>query len=178
VCRRFSSMGMIQALDYQVPKPNAAQRAMWHVSAAPPGAWLFSRVLHRIDKVLLRVTDGRFSVPEVLAGIPIITLITTGARTGQRRETPLLGVPVGDDLAVIGTQFGQPGTPNWYYNLRAQPVIEIAYRGKVVPARAREVEGEEWVTIWAEARQIYAGYEVYARRIRDRPIHIMVLDER
>jgi deazaflavin-dependent oxidoreductase (nitroreductase family) len=171
-------MGMIQALDYQVPKPNPAQRAMWHVSASPPGAWLFARLLPRIDAVLLRVTDGRFSVPEVLAGIPIVTIITTGARTGKRRETPLLGVPVGDDLAVIGTHFGQPGTPSWYYNLRAQPVLEIVYRGKVLPARAREVEGGEWARIWAQARQIYAGYEAYARRIRDRPIHIMVLDER
>jgi deazaflavin-dependent oxidoreductase (nitroreductase family) len=90
----------------------------------------------------------------------------------------LLGVPVGDDLALIGTQFGQPGTPGWYYNLRAQPQLEVAYRGKVIPARAREVEGDEWAASWAAARQVYAGYEAYRRRIRDRPIHIMVLDPR
>jgi deazaflavin-dependent oxidoreductase (nitroreductase family) len=171
-------MGMIQALDYQVPQPNVAQRAMWHVSASPPGAWLFAKFLHRIDGLLLRVSGGRFSVPEILAGIPIVTIITTGARTGQRRETPLLGVPVGDDVVVIGTHFGQPGTPGWYYNLRAHPELEVAYRDKVVPARAREVEGDEWAACWAEARQVYAGYEAYSRRIRDRPIHIMVLAPR
>jgi deazaflavin-dependent oxidoreductase (nitroreductase family) len=170
-------MGLVQALGYQIPQPNAAQRAMWHVSASPPGAWLFSKILHRVDKPLLRRTHGRLAVPEILAGIPVITIITTGARTGQRRETPLLGVPVGDDLAVVGTHFGQPGTPAWYYNLRAKPVFEIAYRGRVVPARAREAGGEEWSTIWARARSVYAGYEAYARRIQDRPIHIMVLDE-
>ena len=27
----------------------------------------------------------------------------------------------------------------------------------------------------AQGRKIYAGYEAYARRIHDRPIHIMVL---
>ena len=169
-------MGMIQALDYQVPQPNAAQRAMWHVSASPSGAWLLAKVLHRIDRLVLRASGGRFSGPEVLTGIPIVTIITTGARTGQRRETPLLGVPVGDDLAVIGTHFGQPGTPGWYYNLRAHPELEVAYRGKVIPARAREVEDDEWAASWAKARQVYAGYEAYGRRIRDRPIHIMVLD--
>jgi deazaflavin-dependent oxidoreductase (nitroreductase family) len=131
-----------------------------------------------MDRVVLGRSGGRFSVPEILAGIPIVTIITTGARTGQRRETPLLGVPVEGDLAVIGTRFGQPGTPGWYYNLRAQPMVELTYRGKLVPARAREAEGEEWSTIWDRARHIYAGYEAYARRINDRRIHIMVLNER
>jgi deazaflavin-dependent oxidoreductase (nitroreductase family) len=171
-------MGMIQALDYQVPQPNVAQRAMWHVSASPPGAWLLAKVLHRIDRFVLGVSGGRFSVPGVLTGIPIVTIITTGARTGQRRETPLLGVPVRDDLVVIGTHFGQPGTPGWYYNLRAHPELEVAYRGKIIPARAREVEGDEWAVSWAEARKVYAGYEAYGRRIRDRPIHIMVIERR
>jgi deazaflavin-dependent oxidoreductase (nitroreductase family) len=171
-------MGLVQALDYRIPDPNAAQRAMWHVSASPPGAWVFAKVLHRMDGILLRRTEDRFSVSEILAGIPIVTIITTGARTGQRRETSLLGVPVEDDLAVIGTQFGQPGTPGWYYNLRAQPMMELAYRATVVPARAREAEGEEWSAIWARARQIYGGYDAYARRINDRRIHIMVLSER
>lgn len=168
-------MGMIQALEYQVPQPNAAQRAMWHVSASPPGAWLLAKVLHRVDRFVLRASGGRLSVPEVLTGIPIVTITTTGARTGQRRETPLLGVPVGDDLALIGTHFGQPGTPGWYYNLLAHPELEVAYRGKVIHARAGEVEGDEWATAWAAARQLYAGYEAYGRRIQDRPIHIMVL---
>ena len=170
-------MGIVQALGYRIPTPNVAQRAMWHVSASPPGAWLFAKTLHRIDTTLLRVTHGRFSAPEVLAGIPIVTIITIGARTGQRRENPLLGVPVGDDLAVIGTHFGQPGTPGWYYNLQAHPDIEIAYRGKAIAAKAREAEGDEWSAIWARARQMYAGYEAYARRIQDRPIHIMVLGQ-
>ena len=151
---------------------------MWHVSSSPPGAWLFAKSLHRIDKVLLRVTDGRLSAPEILAGIPVVMVRTTGARTGQRRETPLLGVPAGEDLAVIGTHFGQSGTPGWYYNLLAHPKTEVAYRGRLIPARAREAEGDEWTAIWAKARQMYAGYEAYARRIRDRPIHIMVLDQR
>jgi hypothetical protein len=36
-----------------------------------------------------------------------------------RRTTPLLGVPIGGDIAIIGTNFGQPGKPGWHYNLRA-----------------------------------------------------------
>lgn len=130
---------------------------------------------HHIDRFLLRLSRGQVTLPRIAAGIPVITIVTTGARTGQRRTTPLLGVPIGDDLAIIGTRFGQRGTPGWYYNIRASPAVEVAYRGKSVTATAREAGGEEWQDIWERAREIYAGYEIYARRIQDRQIHIIIL---
>src|SRR5947209_1310695 len=119
-------------LGYEVPTPNRLQRAMWQVSSSRPGSWLFAKLLHHVDKLVLRLTRGRATVPRILAGIPVITLVTTGARTGKRRAMPLLGVPTGDDIAVIGTHYGQPGTPGWYFNLRARPDAQVLYRGKVV----------------------------------------------
>jgi deazaflavin-dependent oxidoreductase (nitroreductase family) len=116
-------------------------------------------------------------MPTVAAGIPVLTVITSGAKSGMPRPTPLLGIPHGDDLAIIGTHFGQPGTPGWYYNLRANPSAEVVYHNKRVSVLAREAEGEEWRAIWDRARGIYSGYESYAGRIHDRPIHIMVLSE-
>ena len=174
-CPTLPAMGLIQTLEYEVPEPNAAQRAMWQVSSSRPGAWLFAKSAHHIDRFLLRLSRGQVTLPRIAAGIPVITIVTTGARTGQRRTTPLLGVPIGDDLAIIGTRFGQRGTPGWYYNIRASPAVEVAYRGKSVTATAREAGGEEWQDIWERAREIYAGYEIYARRIQDRQIHIMIL---
>ena len=87
----------------------------------------------------------------------------------------MLGVPFAGDLAVIGTRFGQKGTPGWYYNLLADPVIQVIYQDKSTPAVAREVHGEQRQAIWQRARQIYGGYDAYARRIKDRQIHIMLL---
>ena len=43
--------------------------------------------------------------------LPVITLATTGAGTGQRREVPPVGVPSGGQLAVIGTRLGSSGRP-------------------------------------------------------------------
>ncbi|MGO8884889.1 MAG: nitroreductase/quinone reductase family protein [Streptosporangiaceae bacterium] len=168
-------MGIIQELAYEIPAPSAAQRAMWHISASAPGAWLFAKSLHHVDNFARRVSNARVTLAGITAGIPVLTITTTGARTGQRHTTPLLGVPAGDDIAVIGTRFGQPGTPGWYYSLRAHPRAEVAYRDTTVTAAAREADGEEWQAIWTQARKIYAGYEAYARRIKDRKIHIMVL---
>ncbi len=170
-------MGVVQTLGYGLPKPNPLQKAMRRVASSRPGAWLFSRSMHHIDRFLLRLTRGRIALPQVAAGIPVTTVVTTGAKSGVRRAVPLLGIPHGDDIAIIGTQFGQPGTPGWYYNLRADPVAEIVYNNERVQVVAREAEGDEWRAIWNRARDFYSGYDSYAKRIHDRPIHIMVLAE-
>jgi deazaflavin-dependent oxidoreductase (nitroreductase family) len=148
---------------------------MQQVASTRSGAWFFARTLDHVDLALLRLTRGRVTVPEILAGIPVLTVTTTGARTGQRRSAPLLGVPAGDDIAVIGTSFGQPRTPGWYHNMRADPQVEVTYRDKTVKAVAREADGEESQAIWDRARTIYLGYQAYASRIKTRPIHIMIL---
>ncbi len=85
-----------------------------------------------------RMSRGQVTLAGMAAGIPVLTITTTGARSGRRRTTPLLGVPFGGDIAIIGTNFGQPGTPGWYYNLRAQPRAEATYRDRSVAATARE----------------------------------------
>ena len=168
-------MGITQAFDYKVREPNAAQVAMQHVSSTRAGAWFFAKTLDHIDRALLRLSGGQVTLPGLLAGLPVLTVTTTGARTGQRRTAPLLGVPAGDDIAVIGTRFGQPRTPGWYHNMRANPKVEVTYRNRTVKAIAREAGDEERQAIWDQAGTIYAGYQAYASRIKNREIHIMIL---
>lgn len=168
-------MGIIQALNYQIPRPNTVQRAIWRLSSSRGGSWVFARTLHHLDKLLLRRTQGKVTLATLAAGVPVLTITTTGVRTGLRRTTPLIGVPFGGDIAVIGTRFGQSGTPGWYYNLRAEPSLEITYANRTVVATAREASESERAAIWARARKIYAGYEVYARRMGSRRIPIMIL---
>jgi hypothetical protein len=89
-------VGIIQALDYQVRKPSAAQVAMQHVAATRAGAWFFAKTLEPIDKALLRLSRDRVTLPGTMAGLPVLTVTTIGARTGQRRSAPLVGVPAAD----------------------------------------------------------------------------------
>jgi deazaflavin-dependent oxidoreductase (nitroreductase family) len=169
-------VGLIDQLGYRIPEANRLQRLVWKVSSSRPGAWLFAKTLHHIDRLVLRLSRERVTVPGVLAGLPVITLASTGARSGQQREVPLVGVPYDGQIAVIGTRFGQPRTPGWYFNLRAEPRAEVSYRGRTVPVVAREAEGDEREAVWARGCQIYAGYQAYARRLDHRQIHVMVLE--
>jgi deazaflavin-dependent oxidoreductase (nitroreductase family) len=168
-------MGLVQALDYELPIPNAIHRAIWRLSASRPGAWLFARSLPGIDKLLLRISRGTVALASAGAGIPVLSITTTGARSGLRRTTPLMGVPFGSDIALIGTNFGQAGTPGWYFNLRAEPRAEVTYQGKSVTVTAREATAEERGVILAQGSKIYAGYDAYARRITGREIPVMIL---
>jgi len=166
---------MISALNYRLPSPRKWQRALWRLSSSPAGAWVFARTLHHLDRVLLRISDGRVSAPGLLAGVPALQVAMIGAKSGRQRVVPLIGVPLGDDIALIGTRFGQPGTPAWYFNLKKNPGVVVEFRGRRVEALAREVTGELRDQAWAAAPAVYAGYAAYARRIRDREVHVMVL---
>jgi deazaflavin-dependent oxidoreductase (nitroreductase family) len=168
-------MELVQALGYTLPTPNAVQRTMRRLSSSRPGAWLFARSLPQIDKFALRVSRGQVTLTGAAGGIPVLTITTTGARSGRPRTTPLMGVPFGGDIAVIGAHFGQPGTPAWYGNLLAQPRAQVTYRNRTVSATARQAGPDERRAIVGQARKIYAGYEAYARRITGRDIPIMIL---
>lgn len=76
---------------------------------------------------------------------------------------------------MIGTRFGQRGTPAWYYNLRADPCAELRFGARTAAVVATELDGDEWQAAWDSGSRIYPGYQAYARRIRDRRVHIMLL---
>ena len=60
--------------------------------------------------------------------------------------------------------------------MRAEPRVEVGYRGRTVPVVAREAQGDERDAVWACGCQVYAGYQAYAHRIDHRPIHVLVLE--
>ncbi|HSL57198.1 MAG TPA: nitroreductase family deazaflavin-dependent oxidoreductase [Acidimicrobiales bacterium] len=169
-------MGLQEQIGYTWRRANVAQRALQRMGSTRPGSWVFARVLPPVDRVLHRRSGGRLTVPGVLAGLPVIMLTTTGARTGRPRPSPLAAVPVADDLAVIGTNFAQRTTPGWVVNLEAHPHAELRWRDRTVPVVARPAEGDERDRIWATARSIYHGFATYPDRIHGRAVRVFVLE--
>jgi len=169
-------MGTATELGYRHHKANAVQRSMQALGSSRPGAWTFARLLPPVDRVLERTTHGRWSAPGLLAGLPVIMVTTTGRRSGQRRTTPLISVPVGDDLALLGTNFGGPSTPAWVFNLEADPRATVAYEGRAIEAVARPATEEERAVVWAGSEGVYGGYAKYRTRVQDREIRIFVLE--
>ncbi len=168
---------MANAVDqFAFDRANGIQRALRLVAAGGPGAWLFSRVLHRIDRPVYRLTGGRHTFASLLSGIPVVMLTTTGARTGRPRTVPVLGLPTAEGLAVIASNFGQRRHPAWYHNLRADPEGSVVVDGRSSRFRAVEVEGDRRRRIWDEGLRVYPGWSQYERRAANRRIAVFVLE--
>jgi deazaflavin-dependent oxidoreductase (nitroreductase family) len=146
-------------------------------AASGPGSWMFARTLHRIDKPVYRLTGGRHTFANLISGLPVVMLTTTGARSGAQRTVPVLGLPTTDGLAVIASNFGQRSHPAWYYNLRANPEGHVTVDGATRRFRAREATGEERARIWAVGLKVYPGWSQYEVRASNRDIAVFVLDE-
>jgi deazaflavin-dependent oxidoreductase (nitroreductase family) len=171
-------MGVAADLGYGHHSVNGFQRLMQRLGSSRAGAWMFSKTLRHMDAVVHRVTHGRTSAPEVLAGLPVIMVTTTGRKSGQPRTSPLIAVPVADTLALLGTNFGQANTPAWVLNLEADPNLTVAYRDTERALVARPATDDERAAVWRNSAGIYGGYEKYQERISGREVRVFVLEPR
>lgn len=169
-------MGVLTELGLNISDSNRVQRSIQHVVASKPGAWLFSKFLHGVDKPLFKLSNGRVTVPSLLAGLPVIMLTTTGRKSGEPRTMPLLGIPSGDDVAIIGSNFGQEHTPGWVYNLESDPTATVGYGDAAVSVTARRADEAETDATFETAATIYPGYQHYRTRADHRDIRVFVLE--
>ncbi len=169
-------MGIAAELSYAVPRPNPLQRAVQAFACTRAGAWLFSRLLAPMDRITSRVTRGRSHLPDLLAGLPVLELTSTGRRSGQPRKTHLIAVPVDDTIALLGTNFGQAGTPAWVFNLEAEPRAKVTYRGVSREIVARPAEPVEQERVLDLSGGVYGGYAKYQQRITGRRLRIFLLE--
>ena len=169
-------MDLLTQLGYRYPERNAVRRTVVRFAATPSVSRFSARALPILDRQVLRLTGGRTSLSETVAGTPVIVLTTRGARSGEPRTCHLLGIPVGGTLALIGTNFAEPKTPSWVHNLLVHPQATIAYRRSQVAVTAREVFDSEYEQVFAAAALIYPGFGTYRGRLTDRVPRVFILE--
>ncbi len=112
-----------------------------------------------------------------LRGKPVIVLTTVGAKTGGLRKTALMRVEHEGTYAVVASKGGAPKPPAWYWNVRANPVVELQDGDDKREYVAREVTGAEYDLWWDRAAQAWPDYNEYAKKT-DRKIAVFVLEPR
>ena len=118
-------------------------------------------------------TDGREA--NDLQGRPVIILTSVGAKSGMLRKTALMRVEHDGAYAVVASQGGAPKHPVWYYNLTANPHVELQDLASKHDYLAREVHGDEKAVWWERAVATWPAYAGYQKKT-SREIPVFVLE--
>ncbi|MDW4904978.1 nitroreductase family deazaflavin-dependent oxidoreductase [Streptomyces sp. ADMS] len=108
-------------------------------------------------------------------GMPVILLTTRGARSGKIRRTPLMRVEHNGVYAAVASLGGAPKHPVWYFNVLADPHVDLQDGPVRQDMVAREVTGEEKSVWWERAVAAFPQYAEYQKKT-DREIPVFVLE--
>lgn len=108
-------------------------------------------------------------------GKPVFLLDVVGRTSGEPRPVMLMLARRGDDLVVIGSNGGNPTTPNWYRNLMAAGGSEVQVGADRWKVTAREVDGDERAECWAAGVAAYPDFDTY-QELTERRIPVAVLE--
>jgi deazaflavin-dependent oxidoreductase (nitroreductase family) len=131
------------------------------------------KVVPHMDRFLHRVSGGRIVMSAGM--LPSLVLTTTGAKTGQKRTTPLATKPEGDGWFVVGSNFGRDSHPAWTANLMKNPDAEVSFQGKRTAVNAHMLTAEEKTELWPRLVKFWPNYDVYTER-SGRDLRVFRLD--
>lgn len=124
---------------------------------------------------LYESTDGAKGNTFRDTGLPIVIVTNRGAVSGKLHKTPVMRVEHDGRYAVVASRGGAPEHPRWYYNIRANPLVELQDGAQKQDMTAREVAGDERAQWWEWAVAAYPPYAEYQRKT-ERVIPVFVLE--
>ncbi len=111
-------------------------------------------------------------------GVTTLLLTTTGRKTGEPLQLPLIYGIDGDRYLVVASKGGAPKHPAWYLNLVANPDVEVQVKADKFKAKARAATAEEKPPLWAKMAKLFPNYTEYQSRAgRDIPVVILTRTE-
>ena len=120
-----------------------------------------------------RANDGQ--VGGQFANTSLLLLHTIGAKSGQTRTNPVAYTTDGDHLIIIASKGGAPTNPDWYYNIKANPMVTVELGREKFQARAVIAKGAERDRLFTQMAGAMPGFAQYQRKT-DRQIPVIVLE--
>ena len=153
------------------PKPAGLDR---------PSTLKIIKVMSALHTRMYRLTGGRLGKKwrigsAVRKGVPVCLLTTIGRKSGQPRTAPLCYMADGDRIILVASQGGTPTNPQWYYNLLANPAVEIRIGRRTHAMRARRADAAERAQLWPRLVDVYADYDSY-QSWTDREIPVVICE--
>ena len=114
-------------------------------------------------------------VSGTFAGVPLLLLITIGAKSGKPRVSPLIYTTDGDRLVIIASKGGEPTNPDWYHNLIANPVAKVELGTETFQVRANVANPTDRDRLYAKMVEQWPDFAEYEKRTT-RKIPAIVLE--
>ena len=101
-------------------------------------------------------------------GSGLLLLHSIGAKSGEERIHPVLGIADGDGWLIAASKGGSPENPAWYHNLLAHPETEVEVPAgdhvDTVAVRADVVPDADYPAAWDRFVARSHGFAQYAER--------------
>ena len=120
-----------------------------------------------------RANDGKVSGQ--FANATLLLLTTIGAKSGQPRTNPVAYTTDGDHLVIIASKAGAPTHPDWYHNIKANPMVTVERGREQFQARAVVAEGTERERLFTQMAAVMPGFANYQRNTA-RQIPVIILE--
>ena len=143
------------------------------LSATRFGSWLVKHFASKVDPILFRLTNGRFTSTGVPT-LPMLTMTAVGRKSGEKRAVQLAYHRDGADYLVVASAMGQERHPAWKHNIEANPAVEVQVRGERFAATAVALSDDEKAQLWPAIKRTIPQMNVYEART-DRNIRVFRL---
>lgn len=130
--------------------------------------------MSRAQTWIFKKTGGRLA-DKFLRGTEVGILTTTGRKSGEKRDSPLLFLQEGQRIVLVASQGGRATNPMWYLNLRADPRITFQTKHETLDLVARDATDAERDEYWPKLDAMYPDFVNY-RSYTDRKIPIVICD--
>jgi deazaflavin-dependent oxidoreductase (nitroreductase family) len=131
----------------------------------------------RLHAALLRASRGRLRRSRLLGGgQPVLSLTTTGRRSGEPRSTIVAYLEDGDAYVVFGANLGGERDPAWCLNLAADPSATIHVNGHRLDVGATRATGDEAKRLWRAYAERLPAVDTFAA-IAGREIPVWILGQ-
>ena len=131
---------------------------------------------HR-EEYLADGENGHYWDSTVVGGpglIPCILLFTTGRKSGKTSIMPLIYGEVEGGYAIVASKGGAPAHPDWYFNLQANPEVQVKLGNEQFAADSQTLEGTKREAAWQTMVGIWPFYEDYQKKT-EREIPVVLL---
>ena len=132
------------------------------------------KMKNRNQPVIDEFRANKGKVGGFFQGKSLLLLHTAGAKTGKVHITPLIYMVYGDRFVIIASKGGAPSNPDWYYNLKENPLVKVELGGEGFEAEAEVVNEPERSQLFELMAKEYPFYAEYQRNtVRAIPVILL-----